>query len=551
MKTTLPFRLKPIFPVPVFPVAFLRIIVRRIAVPLIAVLLSFAACTRPEPAAGESVQTALGSEPWRPRIHFSPDSMWMNDPNGMVYFDGEYHLFYQYYPGDKVWGPMHWGHAVSPDMVRWEHLPVALVPDSLGYIFSGSAVADPANTSRLGQDGRTPLVAVFTHHDPDLARDGSDVFQVQSLAFSLDRGRTWTKYGGNPVLANPGIRDFRDPKVSWFADRSCWIMVLAVQDRVHFYSSPDLRTWTRESEFGPGWGTHEGVWECPDLFPMDLYGQQKWVLLVSVNPGGPQGGSGTQYFVGDFDGSRFVPEQNPTDTLWMDGGADNYAGVSWSGVPAEDGRRLLLGWMSNWAYAQQVPTHPWRSAMTLPRSLFLFDAGGETHLGSRPVRELASLRKDSVPLVPGPVTALREISEISGMDAGPFEVDLTLRVPGGRADLGIVFSNDEGEEVRAGFRNPGGELYVDRTRSGDGAFSNGFAATHVHPLRMDPGEELTLRVYLDQSSVEVFAEDGKAVMTDLVFPTRPFNRIAIYCGEGETELVSGTLYPLKGFRDGH
>ncbi len=338
------------------------------------------------------------AEQYRPQFHFSPEAHWMNDPNGLVYLDGEYHLFYQYYPDSNVWGPMHWGHAVSPDMIHWKHLPVALFPDSLGYIFSGSAVADVKNTSGLGSAENPPLVAIFTYHDPIGEKNGSNKFQNQGLAYSIDKGRTWTKYPGNPVLKSPGIRDFRDPKVFWHNESDKWIMILAVNDRVHLYSSPNLLDWTFLSEFGQGIGAHGGVWECPDLFRIKVRGtnEMKWVMLVSINPGGPNGGSATQYFVGNFDGTNFIKENK--EIQWVDWGRDNYAGVTWSNVPESDGRRLFLGWMSNWQYANVVPTHVWRSAMTVPRELALMHTGDGYLLVSNPVRELESLRTEKTQL---------------------------------------------------------------------------------------------------------------------------------------------------------
>src|SRR5687767_5106825 len=246
-------------------------------------------------------------EPHRPLFHFTPPANWMNDPNGMVFYNNTYHLFYQYYPDSTVWGPMHWEHATSKDLVHWDHQPIALYPDTLGYIFSGSAVVDVNNTSGFGGDGKVPLVAIFTHHDPAGEKRGIDTYQVQSLAYSLDEGKTWTKYAGNPVMKNPGIRDFRDPKVIWHAATKKWIMTLATLDRITFYSSPDLKTWMKESEVGKDFGGHGGVWECPDLFPLDYQGEQVWVLLVSINLGGPNGGSATQYFTGRFDGKSFTP----------------------------------------------------------------------------------------------------------------------------------------------------------------------------------------------------------------------------------------------------
>ncbi len=294
-------------------------------------------------------------EQHRPHFHFTPESMWMNDPNGMVYYEGEYHLFYQHHPDDVVWGPMHWGHAVSTDLVHWEHLPIALYPDEYGYIFSGSAVVDWKNTSGFGSKHNPPLIAIFTYHDVDGEQAGNNDYQTQGIAYSIDKGRSWTKYENNPVLPNPGIKDFRDPKVIWYEPDQKWIMTLAAHDNVRFYSSPNLKDWIFESEFGKGIGAHGGVWECPDLFPMELDGTQKWVLLVSLNDGGPNGGSGTQYFIGDFDGKTFINDNSKNQILWLDYGRDNYAGVTWSDIPDEDGRRIFMGWMSNWSYAEVVP----------------------------------------------------------------------------------------------------------------------------------------------------------------------------------------------------
>ena len=322
------------------------------------------------------ISTAKPSEPHRPAFHFTPKTGWMNDPNGMVYYEGEYHLFYQYYPDSTVWGPMHWGHAISRDLVSWEHLPIALYPDSLGLIFSGSAVVDWKNTSGFGINGKPPLVAMFTHHLMRGEKAGRHDFQYQSLAYSNDKGRTWTKYAGNPVIPNTNaIHDYRDTKVFWYAPDQKWVVVLAAGDHIMLYNSPNLKDWTYLSSFGKDLGAHGGVWECPDLFPLKVQGttQEKWVLIQNMNPGGPNGGSAAQYFIGDFNGKSFILDAQLTGDLplWLDHGRDNYAGVTWSDVPAADGRRLFIGWMSNWDYAQVVPTKSWRSAMTLPRQLVL------------------------------------------------------------------------------------------------------------------------------------------------------------------------------------
>ncbi|WP_172885307.1 glycoside hydrolase family 32 protein [Mucilaginibacter gotjawali] len=336
-------------------------------------------------------KTNLYNEPFRPQLHFSPKAHWMNDPNGMVYFNHTYHLFFQYYPGGTVWGPMHWGHAISKDLVHWQQLPIALYPDSLGYIFSGSAVVDSNNTSGFGKNGKIPLVAIFTHHDPKGERAGTDNFQNESIAYSLDEGRTWTKYSGNPVLKNPGIRDFRDPKVMWYAKDKKWVMTLATKDHITFYSSRDLKTWAKESEFGKEIGAHGGVWECPDLFPLKLNGKQYWVLVVNLNPGGPNGGSATQYFVGQFDGEQFVPVDD--QIKWLDYGPDEYAGITWNNTGS---RKIFLGWMSNWSYATQVPTASWRSAMTIPRDLKLISIDGNILLTSMPVKAILKLKQQPI-----------------------------------------------------------------------------------------------------------------------------------------------------------
>ncbi|HXY40334.1 MAG TPA: glycoside hydrolase family 32 protein, partial [Vicinamibacteria bacterium] len=332
-------------------------------------------------------------EPFRPQFHFTPERNWTNDPNGLVFFEGEYHLFYQKNPFGDRWGHMSWGHAVSRDLVHWQHLPVAITEEGGVMAFSGSAVVDWRNTSGLGQGRQPPLVAVYTGHHAEKP------LQDQRLAFSNDRGRTWTRYARNPVL-DIGETNFRDPKVFWHAPSGRWVMAVAwpKQRKVRFYASPDLESWSHLSDFGPA-GATAGDWECPDLFPLAVEaspGERRWVLIVNLNPGGPAGGSGTQYFVGDFDGRRFVADATPSREgapLWLDHGPDFYATVTWSDVPERDGRRLALGWMSNWQYAAEAPTSPWRGAMTVPRELVLRRTPEGLRVAQRPVRELASLRR--------------------------------------------------------------------------------------------------------------------------------------------------------------
>ena len=321
------------------------------------------------------------NEKFRPVYHFTPPYGWMNDPNGMVYKDGTYHLFYQYNPYGSMWGNMHWGHATSQDLTNWKHQPVAIAPDALGAIFSGSCVVDKNNTAGFGKDA---IVALYTS-----AGDR----QTQSLAYSLDNGKSFIKYEGNPILSSPKP-DFRDPKVIWHEPTKKWIMILAVGQEMQFFSSGNLKEWVYESSFGEGQGAHGGVWECPDLIelPIDGTDNKKWVLLCNLNPGGPFGGSATQYFVGSFDGKSFI-NQSPNLTKWMDWGKDHYATVTWSNAP--DNRYIAIAWMSNWQYANDVPTKQFRSANSVPRDLSLYVQDGECYLKNQPSQELLALRTQS------------------------------------------------------------------------------------------------------------------------------------------------------------
>lgn len=474
-------------------------------------------------------------EKYRPQFHFSPEEKWMNDPNGMVYFEGEYHLFYQYYPDSTVWGPMHWGHAVSTDLVHWEHLPIALYPDSLGYIFSGSAVYDSLNTSSLGTKENPPLIAIYTYHDPILEKQGSDVYQTQGIAYSTDKGRTWTKYKDNPVLKNPGIKDFRDPKVRWHEPSGKWIMSLAVKDHISFYSSPNLIDWNKESDFGHDLGAHGGVWECPDLFPLDYDGHKKWVFLVSINPGGPYGGSATQYFVGDFDGKTFTTDQKTT--LWLDHGADNYAGVTWSNVP--NGETLFLGWMSNWAYGMVVPTEKWRSAMTVPRKLSLYQHDENYRLKSEPVEALNNLRNEMISMPEVKLTNSRHTFE-KPIDLAEINLDVT-KVASGTLDF--IFENEAGEYIKLSIAPEKHEVIFDRSKAGKASFSEEFNSIHHSPLLFDPAS-FNIRFYKDESSLEIFINDGEQVITELFFSDEPLNKFTIQASE-KVQLKNIKIYPIQ------
>ena len=488
----------------------------------------------------------ISKEQYQPLVHFTPDSAWMNDPNGMVYLDGEYHLFYQYYPDSTVWGPMHWGHAVSTDLVYWKHLPIALYPDSLGYIFSGSAVIDINNTSGFGKANSPAMVAIYTYHNMAGEKAGRNDYQTQGIAYSTDKGRTWTKYNKNPVLKNPGQRDFRDPKVSWNTETKKWIMTLASGDHVCFYSSPNLKDWTLESEFGKGIGAHGGVWECPDLFelPVTNSGEKKWVLLVSINPGGPNGGSATQYFIGKFDGHKFSNETSEIN--WMDWGKDNYAGVTFSDIPESDGRRILIGWMSNWQYAQVVPTVKWRSAMTFPRELKLVSENNKYLLISSPVQEIQQLRERKEELKPALVSSKLELGKNLSQPAYPIEISLKLSFPATNAsnDFGLELTNSKGENLLIGYDKTKGEFYINRTNAGNSDFSKDFSGIHVAPFVLS-GASVDMHVIIDAASVELFAMNGKVVMTEIFFPTEGFSGIRLYSKNGNVQLDSGSLYKLN------
>lgn len=521
---------------------------------LSALAIFFASCSQPEEKQNEA-SSEFPNDKFRPQIHFSPKEAWMNDPNGMVYYDGEYHLFYQYYPDSTVWGPMHWGHAVSPDMVHWEHLPIALYPDELGYIFSGSAVIDWNNTTGFQTGEHPPMIAIFTHHEPvGASEEGNNTYQYQSIAYSNDKGRTWTKYEGNPVVPNPGIKDFRDPKVSWHEESGQWLMVFAALDRVKFYTSPNLIDWTFQSDFGANDGSHGGVWECPDLFELPVEGtdETKWVLLLSINPGGPNGGSATQYFVGDFDGKTFTNIHEPESTQWLDYGPDNYAGVTWGDIPEEDGRRLFIGWMGNWNYAQVVPTEKWRSAMTLPRSLHLTknNETGVYSVASRPVKELESIEGKQIK-VEGKTMQPQTMFNLIDSDSEELSIPFKSTISVGLSDksgaaFDIVLDNPETkEQLVLRFENE--TLYIDRGNAGLTDFADNFSnqASSAPIDHLLKGQELKIELFVDESSIEVFLNDGAVVMTAIFFPTEAYTRAYVLSREEPVVINGFTSTQLK------
>ncbi len=426
-------------------------------------------------------------EKYRPEYHHTPVYGWMNDPNGMFYKDGVWHLYYQYNPYGSMWGNMHWGHSVSKDLIHWQHKPLALTPDAHGAIFSGSCVVDHANTAGFGKGA---IIALYT--------SANDV-QSQSLAYSLDDGETFNIYEGNPILT-ADIPDFRDPNMFWHEATKRWILIMSAGQEMRIYSSPNLKEWTEESRFGREFGCHSGVWECPDLLQLNISDRKskvrsKWVLICNINPGSPSGGSGTQYFVGNFDGHKFTLD-NPKrytsgKSLWQDYGKDHYATVSFSNAP--DSRHTMIGWMSNWQYANQVPTKQYRSANTICREPFLYyGADKQIYLGSRPSPEYDGKGYDQTIKVKGSCT--------------------------------VTLSNNEGEEFKIIYDEKSMTLTTDRSGSGEKAFSQDFDQISIAPVR---NRLSTMRIFIDNSSVEVFGNDGEVAITNLVFPKSKYNNLNV------------------------
>ncbi|MFV8280396.1 glycoside hydrolase family 32 protein [Christiangramia marina] len=491
-------------------------------------------------------------EAYRPNFHFTPEKNWMNDPNGMFYLDGTYHLYFQYYPDDNVWGPMHWGHATSKDMITWEEQEIALFPDEKGYIFSGSAVVDKDNASGFGEDGKTPVVAIFTYHEPKGAEKGEKDYQSQAIAYSLDKGMTWTKYKGNPVLPNPGIENFRDPKVTWDKEHKQWLMALATTEKTLFYTSQDLKEWKKVSEFGQGNGAHDGVWECPDFFPMQVEGtgETKWVLIQSLNPGGYNGGSGTQYFVGDFDGTTFTPEENMTNLeekhdYWIDFGRDNYAGVTWANVPEEDGRKLFLGWMSNWLYAQEVPTETWRSAMTIARELKLIKEDGQYLVTSQPVEELQKFRSE--PVRKSTLSASKDLKLIdtSAIDLSKAEVKFSISGLEEDGNYHFTLSNEQGEKFVVNYDHSEQKFSMDRSKAGANDFSDKFSGTPSTAPRITASNSMEVHMLLDKTSMELFIDNGKTVITEIFFSEQPWDTFSVGSEEKDFMVDSFEAYELN------
>ena len=457
----------------------------------------------------------------RPHYHFTPPQNFMNDPNGLVFFDGEYHLFYQHNPFGDVWGHMSWGHAVSRDLIHWEHLPVALHEENGVMIFSGSAVVDWHNTSNFGSPGSPPLVAIYTGH--------SETEQTQNIAYSTDRGRTWKKYEGNPVIAI-GERDFRDPKVFWHEPSRQWIMVTVLSDqhKVRFDGSTALKHWSHLSDFGPA-GATDGQWECPDLFALPVEGETgltKWVLKVDVLKG-----TGAQYFIGDFDGTQFTNDSSVDEIKRVDFGEDFYAAQSWSDEP--NARRIWIAWMNNWHYANDIPTSPWRGSFSIPREVRLRKDPDGIQLIQQPVEELKQLRH---PLYHVTNMKMEEVnSQLAGLQMELAEEIKVVFVLDSARELGLKICTGEDNETIIGYDAGLQELFIDRRLSGESAFSDRFAEVHRAPLRPEGGK-IELHIFVDSCSVEVFAEDGSRIISDLIFPPSQNVRLEFYASEGNPRL---------------
>ena len=471
-------------------------------------------------------------EQYRPQFHFTPKKNWINDPNGLIYLDGEYHLFFQHNPFGTSWGHMSWGHAVSKDMLRWKELPVAIPEGEDEAIFSGSAVYDKENTSGLGTAKNPPLIAIYTAHS-----DARKI-QAQSIAFSLDKGRTFTKYKNNPVL-DLNLQHFRDPKVFWDSERGNWVMVVvkANEKKVAIFTSPNLTSWEFQSDFGP-LAAQGGDWECPDLIQLPIAGEKtkkSWVMIVSLNPGGIEGGSGTQYFVGDFDGKSFKPSQDYQKPQWIDYGKDNYAGITFNNMP--DSRNVLIGWMSSWQYASSLPKTPWTGAMTIPRELTLVKSKSGLSMVSNPIREMKTLHTGKT--FKEASIKVKGTENLKGISGRELDITMTI-VPNKTGKSGINVLSGKKEFTQIGYDANSGEIFLNR-----GTSSLSFATVEllgVQKAFVGKQKEVTLRIIVDRSSVEVFGLNGEYVITDVVFPDgKKSEGISLFSDDKEVTIKNLTI----------
>jgi fructan beta-fructosidase len=489
------------------------------------------------PLVPAGAQAPAYNQTYRPQVHFSPRLNWTNDPNGLVYFRGEYHLFFQYNPFGDEWGHMSWGHAVSKDLLHWQELPVALSEEDGVMIFTGSVVVDRENTSGLCAPKSECLVAVYTGH----SKTPEGIRQTQNIAYSRDSGRTWTKFPGNPVL-DLHLANFRDPSVFWDDKEHHWLMAvsLASEHKVRFYSSPNLKEWTQLSDFGPA-GDIAGEWECPDMLqiPSSDGKESIWALKVGLNPGAPQGGSGEQYFLGSFDGKSFTSSSAPGSHGWTNYGKDDYCAISFNGLPTGQ-RPVLLGWMNNWQYAAKIPTAPWRGQMSLPRRLsFVRDQAG---LALEQEPDIAPLRAKSFS-IPGPSPDSSQNNEVSA--AIPYELNLQFGHPASLI-FGVRLYSDQEHWTEVGFDTSKKEFYIDRTRSG-AMISSEFPVRTTAPLTT--GRPYDLRLIVDRSSVEAFAQNGTIAMTDLIYPPSLNSTIRIFPQDTKPSKFSGRGWELKSIWD--
>ncbi len=488
--------------------------------------------------AAENAPQRTNGDPWRLQYHFTPPHNWTNDPNGLVYYKGEYHLFYQSNPFGTKWGHMSWGHAVSTDLFHWKDLPIALAEENGIMMFSGSAVVDKNNSSRLcvPKNGeQSCLIAIYTGHTAER--------QTQNIAYSNDRGRTWTKYKQNPVI-DLQLKDFRDPKVFWYEAGSKWVMVTALADqhKMRLFESHDLIHWNQLSDFGPA-GATGGAWECPDLFPLPVQGtnESRWVLVVNINPGGVAGGSGTQYFIGQFDGKTFTDDNQGTRQLWADYGKDYYAAVSFFGHQPGESRRVMVGWFSNWLYANDTPEADWRGAMNLPREVSLMQTPDGIKMKQLPVREIRSLRKpigsaEAMPVAENKNLDLTEANrqlQAATRDGRQLEIEVVFEA-GQAQHFGVNAFQSAAHRTAIGVDRSKSILYLDRSQSGVTNFSAAFPGKQIAPLRLN--NTVKLDIYLDRSSVEVFVNDGEVTMADRVYPGEGDTAVSLFA-DGESPKV--------------
>ncbi len=442
---------------------------------------------------------------FRPIIHFTPEKGWMNDPNGMIWFNGLYHLYYQYYPNGIKWGAMHWGHASSEDLINWKHHPIALFPDKKGTIFSGTIIYSP------GFDKSKQLIAFFTHFKFGLQR--------QSIALSNDT-INWEKYINNPILKNPGIIHFRDPKVLWYPDQEKWIMLLACGKHIRFYDSKDLISWKYLSSFGRNDGEHGGIWECPDLL---CFNNSDWVLLVSIKNGAPNGGNGMQYFVGYFDGKRFI-NSNPAETkLWLDYGTDCYAGLTWSNIPSSEKKPIFIAWMSNWQYASKIPTSPWRGTMTIARSLDLKTINNKKVLCSLPYYSIEKYQKPFLNENNFPLS--NQIQYFLPTKTTSCDISLIIKDIVSKHFV-LQLRNEIEDSITIEFDFFNAMLTLDRSNSGKINFSRHFPNKIKMPINSSL-IDANIRILIDSCSIELFINDGESTLTCLVFPKSPYSHLII------------------------